>query len=133
MSKLRIARLERENAQLRRDVQRLNAENRQLRRQLRNASAFVWMIQNSYENALQLAIEHVGYQSTSRAEVTRGDRLSKRQWERAVVLLKMAGIHSGKGWKYHTVTEIEGRLSIARQQAMDSEQAYRKGLPTYLQ
>lgn len=120
-------------AQLKAEIARLERENRTLRRALRNSSAHARRIQQSYEDALQLAVHHIGGQSTSRERGINALGLTQRRWERAIALLRMAKLHTGYRWQKHDLLAIENGLKITRQQAIDAPKAYREGLPVYLQ
>lgn len=112
-------------------VERLDKENQQLRRRLRLSSRHARRVQRAFEDAHLLATLHVAYLPTERAHALRRG-LTKRRWELAIGLLRMARVHNGTSWDSHSPDVIARRLEKALEKALDDPRMYRLYLPKYL-
>jgi hypothetical protein len=105
------------------EVQRLRAENNRLRSALRENSRHSQRIQRAQDNALQLAVWHVGFLPTDRAScMARG--MTQRQWENAMALLRLGRIHDGRRWQVHDLAVIGPALERAADRAVAVPEAF---------
>lgn len=106
------------------EVARLRAENNRLRQALRQNSRYARRIQRSQDAALQLALWHVGYLATTRAEcMSRG--LGQRQWENGITLLRLARVVDQAGrWRVHDLATIQAAIDKAADRAAAVPEAY---------
>jgi hypothetical protein len=112
-------------------VERLDAENKALRRKLRLSSRHARRVRLAFEDAQFLTTAHIGYLDTGRAAMERRG-ITKRRWECAVALLKMARVLDGSRWRLHDAERIGGKLERAVERAIDEPGLYRVYLPPYI-
>ena len=106
------------------EVARLRAENNRLRQALRQNSRHARRIRRAQDAALQMALWHVGYLGTTRAEcMARG--MGQRQWENGITLLRLARVVDQAGrWKLHDLPTIQAALERAADRAAAVPDAY---------
>lgn len=106
------------------EVARLRQENNRLRQALRQNGRYARRIQRSHDAALQMALWHVGYLETTRAEcMARG--MGQRQWENGITLLRLARVVDQAGrWRVHELALVEAALEKAADRAAAVPDAY---------
>ena len=115
------------------EVMKLRHENSQLRKAARDGGGYRGRISRAYQDALQLAVYHMGFENTGRAVSVDSLGLTKRRWENAIALLKLAKLHNGRRWKSYDLVEIEQKLEQAKATALACPWLYRVQLPAYMQ
>lgn len=112
-------------------VERLDAENKALRRKLRLSSRHARRVQQAFEDAHLMATSHIAYVDTGRAAMERRG-ITKRRWECAVALLRMARVLDGTRWLLHDAERIGSKLERAVERAIDEPGLFRVYLPPYV-
>lgn len=117
----RIRYLEIENEQAKRDAAAL-------RKKLSEFSAHTRRVERAYTDALLLATWCAGGITPSRRFAAR-HQMSQRHWQNATALLRMARIlDRHRHWATTDLALIESRLGRARQQAIESPDAFKARL-----
>ena len=117
----RIKYLEIENAQMRRDAAAL-------RKKLAETSAHTRRVEKAYQDGLLLATWCAGGIAPSRRFAAR-HQISQRRWQNSCGLLRMARVlDRNRHWTTTDLATIERRLERARQQAIESPDAFKARL-----
>ena len=117
----KIRYLELENEQIKRDAAAL-------RKRLAETSAHTRRVERAYADALLLATWCAGGIAPSRRFAAR-HQMSQRRWQNACGLLRMGRIlDRHRHWTTSDLTLIESRLGRARQQAIESPDAFQARL-----
>lgn len=118
------------NRYLQLENKQLQAENARLRKKLRETSRHAGRIRKARDDALLLASFANGGIIPS-LRYARTHQMSRRQWQNAVALLRLAGVvrpHPGYGWLYQSLTEIEWRIDAIIDIAIDSPDTFKAHL-----
>lgn len=97
---------------LRIEAAQLRAENRYLRRRLRDAE--LRLMRQAERDAILICAYHMGGLPTSRSACL-GYGISRRHWSAAIALLKLGGVHDGRGIVEASSEELAGGLRWALQ------------------
>jgi hypothetical protein len=108
-----------------------NAEIARLRRRLNERGAHGKRVQRAYSDALLLAELAIAYLPTTRSFAESHAGITHVRWENAKALLRLARVHSGRGWLVHDLATIEAALSKAVEKSMETPEAYRARLPRH--
>lgn len=109
------------------ELKQLKAENAVLRNRVRENNRHVRRVGQAYDDGLLLAGLHIAYQPHSRD----ASPLTRRRWDNAVGLLRLARVYNCKRFTCHNLAEIETALNRAKQIATDNPTAYLARMPSF--
>lgn len=106
------------------ELQATKQELADARRKLKERGRHADRIRQAYTDALVLAGHHLAYLNTTRRAAAQLGGITRRRWEGAVGLMRLANIHNGRRWLRHDLEQITSRLTKAQQAAIDCPSAY---------
>ena len=105
-------------------------ELKELRRRLHENDRHGRRIRRAHEDALQMAAFHISGLPTSIGYML-SHGLTRRRWENARALLRLAKVHNGEKWTERETSVINGNLSYAAKLATERPSDFRVNLPRH--